>query len=384
MTTAATPVTVGIVAGEASGDMLGAHLIRALRDARPDLDFVGIAGPKMQAEGARSLVPMEKLSVRGYVEALSALPELLVIRRNLARHFIADRPRLFIGVDAPDFNLGLELKLRRAGIATAHFISPSIWAWRPKRIHAIKRAVDHMLLVFPFEQAIYDQAGVPATYVGHPLAQTLPEHPDRMRARERLKLPRELPVVTLMPGSRMSELHQHAELFVQSARLLAARVPDVTLLAPFVTRDTRAVFEAALTKLAARDLPLRILHGHAHDALEASDAALIASGTATLEAALLDCPMVITYRTPAFTAWWMLRQALLPWIGLPNILANANVVPEITHKAATPEALADGLFKLLADKPGAAAMREAFARMRTELRRDTATLSAQALLPLLR
>ena len=373
---------VGVVAGEASGDLLGSLLMDGLREAGLAADFFGIAGPKMQAAGARSLFPMEALSVRGYVEALGSLRKILGIRKRLRARLLAQPPRLFIGIDAPDFNLSLETDLKRAGIATVHFVSPSVWAWRPKRIEKLRKAVSHVLLIFPFEEALFQQAGIPATYVGHPIAQALPE-PDRAKARERLGLAKDGEYVVLMPGSRPGELKALAALFIATVKVLHEKRPLARFLIPLVNRETRVLFEQALYQAESHDLPIRILFGHAHDALQAADAALIASGTATLEALLLDCPHVITYKVPWLTARIMKRQALLPWIGLPNILAHRDLVPEIIQDRATPEALAASLERLLADADARQAQIDEFRIQRQRLRRDTPRLIAQALAPFL-
>ncbi len=366
---------IAIVAGEASGDLLGSLLIRSVREAGLDVGFQGIAGAKMQAAGARSLFPMEALSVRGYVEALGSLRKILGIRRALKKRLLTAPPSLFIGVDAPDFNLDLEAALKRRGIATLHFIGPSVWAWRPKRIRKIARAASHVLLIFPFEEAIYQQAGIPATYVGHPLAHALPE-PDRKAARERLGLAPDGEYVALLPGSRPSELRALGRLYVETAKRIARTRPRTRFLIPLATRETRQAFERILHEADARELPLRILFGHAHDAMQAADAALIASGTATLEALLLECPHVISYRVPWLTWQIMKRQALLPWIGLPNILAERTVVPEILQDHATPEALAEAIEALLADDEARATQIEAFRVQRARLKRDTPRLIA--------
>ncbi len=381
---ALSPRAIAIVAGEASGDLLGGLLIRALREAGLAADCYGIAGPRMQAQGARSLFAMETLSVRGYVEALANLRQILSIRRRLKTRFLNDRPQLFIGIDAPDFNLALETRLKRAGIATVHFISPSIWAWRRKRIDKIRRAVSHMVLIFPFEEAIYRAAGIPATYVGHPLAHALPEKPDRRLAREKLGLDLDGVYFALLPGSRQSELRHLAGLYLETAKRLYAERPDIRFLVPMATRETRDLFEQAIEASNAFDLPIRIVFGHAHDVLQAADAALVASGTATLEAALLDCPHIITYKVPWLTYQIMKRQAYLPWVGLPNILAGRAVVPEFIQEQANPEALAAALLRLLADMPLREAMLDAFAGIRFSLRRDTPRLIAEALAPYLK
>ena len=376
------PTSIAIVAGEASGDLLGSLLIGAVQSAGIEADFYGIAGPKMQSLGARSLFPMEALSVRGYVEALGSLKKLLGIRSRLRNQLLAKPPRLFIGVDAPDFNLALEGRLRRRGIATLHFISPSIWAWRPRRIRKIARAASHVLLIFPFEEAIYRQAGIPATYVGHPLAHALPE-PDRSAARVRLGLDREGEYVALLPGSRPSELQALGRLYVEAAKRIVQAHPQAHFIIPLVTRETRAAFERILFEADAQYLPLRVLFGHAHDAMQAADAALIASGTATLEALLLDCPHVISYRVPWLTWQIMKRQALLPWIGLPNILADRTVVPELLQDHATPEALSQAVTELLQDPSAREAQIEEFRIQRARLKRDTPRLIAAAIRPFL-
>ncbi len=381
-------IQVGIVAGEASGDLLGSLLIGALNSAQPGLVFTGIAGPKMQALGAQSRFPMQALSVRGYVEALGSLKKILAIRRALQRHLLQTRPEVFIGVDAPDFNLALERSLKNAGIPSVHFVSPSIWAWRPKRINKVRRSVSHMLLIFPFEEEIYRKAGIPATYVGHPLAHALPE-PNRKTARERLGLQAEGEYVVLMPGSRPGELKALARLFIETAKTLSVRRPGTRFLIPLVNRETRQAFDQSLHEAnisadpETRELALRILYGHAHDALQAADAALIASGTATLEALLLECPHVITYKVPWLTWQIMRRQALQPWIGLPNILAADAVVPEIIQNQATPEALAQALEQLLGDESAREKQRATFRQQRSRLKRDTPALIAQALQPFL-
>ncbi len=373
---------VAIVAGEPSGDLLGSLLIRAIQEARLPARFHGIAGPRMQARGARSLYDMETLAVRGYVEALSNIRRILAIRRGLRRALLESPPRLFVGVDAPDFNLALETDLKRAGIPTVHFVSPSIWAWRRGRIRKIRKAVSHMLLVFPFEAEIYRQEGIPATYVGHPLAHALPA-PNRSAARERLALSADAEYVALLPGSRQGELKMLGRLYVDTAKRILSRRPGVRFLVPLASRETRCMFEEALHEAQAGELPLRILFGHAHDALQAADAALVASGTATLEALLLGCPHVITYRVPWLTYQIMKRQAYLPHVGLPNILAGKTIVPEMLQDQATPDALADALLALLSDSAAREAMTAEFDRLRGDLRRDTPRLIAEVLRPYL-
>ena len=376
------PPRIAVVAGEASGDLLGSYLIQAIKARCPDAEFYGIAGAKMIFAGARSLYPMEKLSVSGYVEVLKHLPELLNIRRKLKNTILADPPDLFIGIDAPDFNLGLETVLKARGIPTVHYVSPSIWAWRGERIKKIAKAVSHMLVVFPFEEAIYRKAGIPVTYVGHPLADTLPAQPDREAARTRLNLSLASPVIALLPGSRVGELQQHAQLFVETAQLIQARHPQVRFIAPLISRETRELFISAM-HACVHPPKIQIMIGHADYALTAADIALIASGTATLEAALLKRPMVITYRVPKITAYLMRRQAYLPWVGLPNILANREIVPELVQENATAPQLADALMALLEDKVRRTEIEAEFAHQRHMLQQNTTEKMAEAILPYL-
>jgi lipid-A-disaccharide synthase len=359
--------TIAIVAGEASGDMLGAAIVRALKARWPELEFHGIAGPRMMAEGVRSHYPMEKLSVRGYVEVVKSLREILAIRSGIRRTLLASPPDLFIGVDAPDFNLGLEAKLKAAGIPTVHYVSPSVWAWRAERVASIARSVDRMLVLFPFEEAIYRKAGVPASYVGHPVADEIPLEPIHEDARSQLRLPASAVAVALLPGSRASELEMHADLLIETAQLLHSRRPELRFFVPLATRETRDYFEERLYARNARELPLQVLFGHARLALQACDAAIVASGTATLEAALARCPMVITYRLNPLTYRMVMRKALLPYFGLPNILSGEFVVPELLQDDATPANLAQALGNLLDSPEARSRMRERFARLHESL-----------------
>jgi lipid-A-disaccharide synthase len=372
---------VAIVAGEASGDLLGAALIRAVKSRWPDTQFYGIAGPRMMAEGAESLYPMEKLAVRGYVEVLRHLREILGIRAGLRRRLLADKPDLFIGVDAPDFNLGLETRLKAAGIRTVHYVSPSIWAWRPERIHSIAKAVDRILVLFPFEAPLYERQGVPVTFVGHPLADAMPLEPDRAEARAQLRLPAAAVPVALLPGSRVSELELHADLLIRTASELAKARPELRFFVPLATRETREYFEQRLYALEARELPITILFGHAQLALCAAEAALVASGTATLEAALARCPMVITYRLNALTYWLVKRKAILPYAGLPNILAGEFIVPELLQDDATPANLAQALGNWLDNKGARKLVRERFAKLHAALAKGHDERVVDALAP---
>lgn len=341
---------IGIVAGEASGDYLGAELIRALKTRWPTLEFEGIAGPKMQAEGARSLYPMDALSVRGYLEVVRHLPRLLRIRRELCSYFETNPPALFIGVDAPDFNLGLSRRLKRKGIVTIQCVAPTVWAWRKGRLPAIKSAVNAVLAIFPFERAIFERAGIATRWIGHPLANELPHPPNRAAAREALKIPGNDPVMALLPGSRVSELKFHAQLFVETAQHLNLRFPKLRFLVPLATRQTYDLFNEAMWRCDPEGmLPITLMHGHATQALTAADLGLLASGTATLEAALCGCPMVVTYRLSSLTARMVRARKHLPFVSLPNILANDWLVPEILQEDATPENLARALGNLLSD-----------------------------------
>ena len=372
---------MGLVAGEASGDFLGAHLVEALKARRPDLQFTGIAGPRMIAAGVSALYPMEKLAVRGYVEVLRHYLEIISIRRRLKRHFLMQPPAVFIGIDAPDFNLDLELALKQAGIPTIHYVSPSIWAWRGERIHKIKQAVDRVLTLFPFEADIYNNADVPVSYVGHPLADMLHGYAPQADVRKKLGLPQDASVVALLPGSRISELHSMADLFVATARRIAAAMPGVKFVVPLVNADTRTLFQSAVTR--AGGIDILMLGGQSHDAIVAADVALVASGTATLETALLQRPMVITYRMPRVSWWMMNPRRYQPYVGLPNILAGEFVVPEFLQDAATPENLAQAVLDLLNDAPRRERIRQRFAGMLTELRQNTSQKAADAVMPYL-
>ena len=375
--------TIGIVAGEASGDLLGSHLMEALKRELPGVRFVGIGGPKMQHVGMQILFPMEKLAVRGYVEVLRHFLEIVGIRRKLRAHFKANPPDLFIGVDAPDFNLGLELTLKARGIPTVHYASPSIWAWRGERIHKIKRAVSHMLTLFPFEAPIYEKAGIPVTYVGHPLADMLAEVPTRAAMREQMRLPQQRPIFAFLPGSRQSEVRSLAATYIETARLILQKLPDALFLVPLASRETRTIFEEALYHCEAHDLPITLLFGHAHDAMIAADGVLVASGTATLEAALLKRPMVITYKMSALSWWLMKRKQYQPYVGLPNILAGKFVVAELLQHDATPQNLAQALLNLVSSKQAVAELELFFTAMHATLKQDTAHQAARTILPYL-
>lgn len=376
-------VRIAMVAGEASGDLLASHLIRALRRHLPEVEFYGIGGPKMQREGFHALCPSERLAVHGYVDALKRYRELSSIRRGLLADMLKRPPDAFIGVDAPDFNLWLEERMKRAGVPAIHFVSPSIWAWRAGRLERIVRSVTHMLCLFPFEPALYRGRSIGVTYVGHPFADELPLHPDRETIREQLALPAEQPIIALLPGSRQSEVRNLAPVFIETAKLMLEQRPEVRFIVPLATRETRQLFEQALHDAGASELPIRMLFGHAVEAMTAADAVLVASGTACLEAALLKRPMVITYRMGKWQYRLMKRMAYLPWVGLPNILCGEELVPELLQDDATPDKLAAALESWLDDVEGRRALEARFMALHLELRQGTAEKAAAAILPYL-
>ena len=380
------------VAGEPSGDLLAAPVLSALNQI-PDmagLEVYGIGGPRMQAQGMRSDWPMETLSVRGYVEAIKQLPAILKLRKELIQNLTGEgRPDVYLGVDAPDFNLGVEFHLRKAGIPTLHFVSPSIWAWRAGRIKKISQAVERMLCIFPFETEIYDGAGVASTYVGHPLASEIPLEPNTNQARENitkeLKLSSNLLdgiVIAVLPGSRSSEIGLIAPVFFETMQLLTEKLKGQKLqfLIPVATPQLRTPLEELLlqAKNLNPDIQIQLLDGMADEVLEASDVVLIASGTATLQAALWKKPMVISYKVPWLTAQIMKRQGYLPYVGLPNILCSEFVVPELLQNDATSEKLAQALIDWLSHPNKVAELKARFSQMHETLRRPTGLLVAQA------
>ncbi len=374
---------IGIVAGEASGDLLGAHLVKALKEKLPDAEFIGMGGPKMTASGVVSLFPMEKIAVMGYVEVLKRYFQITSIRRKLIRHFKNNPPDLFIGLDAPDFNLDIERALKKRGIPTVHYVSPSIWAWRANRIHKIRAACSRVLALFPFEKEIYDRNEVDCAYVGHPLADILPDSPDRAGMRRSMKLPQKAKIFAFLPGSRQSELEYMADTFIRTAILLKEKWPDAVFLVPLASRETRTLFEEALYRNHAEDMGFSLLFGHAVDAMIASDIVLVASGTATLEAALLKRPMVITYKMAPFTYWIKKRKKYQPYVGLPNILAGKFVVPELLQDDATPENLAHALINMLQDEEIVGRLDALFSGMHRSLKQNTAQKAVESVLPYL-
>ena len=373
-------LSIAMVAGETSGDLLASRLLSGLRPLLPNARMHGIGGPEMERWGFHSDVPLEKLAVRGLFEVLAHYREIKGIRDALLQRLLKDRPQVFVGVDAPDFNLGLEAQLRAAGIPTVHFISPSIWAWRGGRIRKIEQAVSHMLVIFPFEEEIYRKAGIPVTYVGHPLAEVIPLEPDAAQARAALGLNPDDLVLAILPGSRMSELRYNSEAFVQAAAILLQRDARLKLVAPMAGQAQEKYFRELLSNAGLADVPVQVLQGQSHAALAAADAVLVASGTATLEVALFKKPMVIAYRMME-ASWQVLRHmGYQPWVGLPNILAREFVVPELLQRAATPQAIADALSRQLDDANLRARLADRFTLMHHDLLRNTAALSAEAVL----
>ncbi|QXH77157.1 lipid-A-disaccharide synthase [Pseudomonas salmasensis] len=367
---------IALVAGEASGDILGAGLMRALKAQHPAVEFIGVGGPLMQAEGLTSYFPMERLSVMGLVEVLGRLRELLARRKLLIKTLIEEKPDVFIGIDAPDFTLNIELKLRQAGIKTVHYVSPSVWAWRQKRVLKIREGCDLMLTLLPFEARFYEEKGVPVRFVGHTLADAIPLQADRAAARAELGLP-DGPLVALMPGSRGGEVGRLGALFFDAAQLLQAQKPGIRFVLPCASPQRRAQIE---TLLEGRNLPLTLLDGQSHLALAACDAVLIASGTATLEALLYKRPMVVAYRLAPLTFWILKRMVKSPYISLPNLLAQRLLVPELLQDDATPEALAKTLLPLI---DGGEEQTRGFDDIHRTLRRDASNQAADAVLTLI-
>ncbi|TYP65145.1 MULTISPECIES: lipid-A-disaccharide synthase [Pseudomonadaceae] len=371
------PLKVALVAGEASGDILGAGLMQALKVQHPMVEFVGVGGPRMEAQGLKSYFPQERLAVMGLVEVLGRLPELLGRRKRLLKTLLEVCPDVFIGIDAPDFNLDLALKLRRAGIRTVHYVSPSVWAWRQKRVLKIREACDLMLTLFPFEAKFYDDHQVAVRFVGHPLADTIPLVADRAEARALLNLPQDGLVVALMPGSRGGEVARLGELFLAAADRLRSMRPGIRFVVPCASPERRAQLEQMLT---GRDLPLTLLDGRSHEALAACNAVLIASGTATLEALLYKRPMVVAYSVAPLTFRILKRLVKSPYVALPNLLAQRLLVPELLQDAATPDAMAQLLSPLLDNGDR---QTDGFDAIHRTLRCDASSQAADAVLELI-
>ncbi|MES2041689.1 MAG: lipid-A-disaccharide synthase [Pseudomonadota bacterium] len=383
MTNQANRPIIAMVAGETSGDMLANRLLSGLRPALPDARMHGIGGPRMAEHGFINDWPMDKLSVRGLFEVLAHYREISGIRKQLREQLLLEKPDVFIGVDAPDFNLDLEIQLKRAGIPTMHYISPSIWAWRGGRIKKIAEAVSHMLVVFPFEEEIYRKAGIPVTYVGHPLAQVIPMETDMAAARDELGLDKNARVVTILPGSRMSEIKYNTEAFIQTAKILCQRDPHLQIVVPMAGEKQRSYYIKLVVDAKLDNVPVLLIDGRSHTAIAAADAVLVASGTASLEVALFKKPMVIAYKMME-ASWQILRHmGYQPWIGLPNILAREFLVPEFLQSAARPDAMADAIWQQLSDAVLQERLKQRFIDMHHSLLRDTANVSAQAVLQLI-
>ena len=376
-----TAPTVAMVAGETSGDLLAGLLLDGLKGRWPALQSFGIGGPHMSKRGFNAWWPSDKLAVRGYVEVLRHYREIVGIREQLKTRLLASPPDIFIGVDAPDFNLDLEATLKANGIKTVHFVSPSIWAWRADRVEKIRLSVDHVLCIFPFEVALLAKHGIAATYVGHPLANVIPMQPDRTAARVKLGLKDADTVIAILPGSRKSEIQYLAKRFFQAAALIQRAQPAVKLIVPAIP-SLKAMIERVADDVGVR-ADLHILDGQSHTALAACDVTLIASGTATLEAALFKRPMVIAYNMNWLSWQIMQRKKLQPWVGLPNILCEAFVVPEFLQDAATPDALAKAVLHWVDAKSSApdkiGAVEKRFASLHAELQRDTSQLATDAI-----
>jgi lipid-A-disaccharide synthase len=373
-------ISVALVAGEVSGDMLAGRLLAGLRPHLPEARFHGIGGPRMAEQGFVTDLPMDTLTVRGLFEVIPRYREIKRIQNDLRDRLLAERPAVFIGADYPGFNLGLEMQLKAAGIPTVHFVSPQIWAWRGGRIKKIQKAVSHMLVIFPFEEEIYQRAGVPVTYIGHPLAEMIPLQPDQAAARRALGIDESARVVTVMPGSRMGELKYLAEPFVGAVKLLAARDPGLKFVVPMAGERQTAYFKELVARAGLGDVEIMLVDGQSHAAIGAADAVLVASGTATLEVALFKKPMVIAYKVMA-ASWQIMRHmGYQPWIGLPNILAREFLVPELLQGAATPQALADAVWQQLNDAPGRLRLVQRFTDMHHSLLRNSAQESASAVM----
>lgn len=374
------PVTIALCAGEASGDLLGAHLMDAIRRRCPQARFTGIGGPRMTARGFESLYDQEKLAVRGFAEVVKRLPEILNIRRGLVRDLKNIRPDVFVGIDAPDFNLGVAAKLKKAGIPTVHYVSPSVWAWRRERVDTIIHQVNRVLCLFPMEPELYREAGGQAEFVGHPMAQTMPLEADREAARRRMRIESWEPVFCLMPGSRVSEIDYMAPIFFRTAKLLLQRYPSARFLLPVATVATRRRLLQILEQPEFRALPVQLMSAHADLACTAADVVLVTSGTATLEVALCKRPMVISYKISPLTYAYVKRKIKVPHVGLPNILLGKGVVPELLQHDAEPHKLAEAVAEWYESPQDVAALMQDFHQLHLLLKKDTAALAAEAVL----
>ena len=370
-------VTIAIIAGEASGDILGAGLVRSLRLRYPNARFVGIGGDEMIAEGFHSLVPMERLSVMGLVEVLGRIRELFSIRARLLEYFFTTPPDVVIGIDSPDFTITIERRCREAGIPSVHYVSPSVWAWRQKRIFKIAKSIDLMLTLLPFEARFYEEHNVPVAFVGHPLADRVPMEPDTLAARESLGLDADRPVLAVLPGSRGGEVERLGTLFLEASRWLQGRRPDLQLVIPCVNRGRERQIQELVESLEVK-LSVTLVRGRSREVMAASDVVMLASGTATLEAMLLKKPMVVGYRLSNFSFALLSRLVKVPWVALPNLLAKKELVPELLQDDATPEALGAAVLERLEDKAGRARLKEAFTELHIALKQNADERAAAA------
>ena len=373
-------LTIALVAGETSGDILGAGLIRTLKKHHPNIKFVGIAGPLMQAEGCQAWYEMEELSVMGIVEVLGRLRRILAIRRDITKRLTDLKPDVFIGIDAPDFNLSLEGKLKQAGIKTIHYVSPSVWAWKQKRVFKIKRNTNLILAFLPFEKAFYDKFDVPCRFIGHKMADDIPLEPDQTAMRQQLGIPVDCQCLALLPGSRHAEVTLLSEPFLKAAQLLRDKFPDLHIVVPLVNSKRRAEFEQIKAEIAP-ELKLQLLDGHAREAMIASNAAILASGTVALECMLAKCPMVVGYKMKAFTFWLAKKLIKTAYVSLPNILAGKEIVPELLQHDCTPENIANHVLPFL--EGDNTELKATFLALHKQIRCNADEQAAQAVLDVL-
>ena len=376
--------TIAIIAGESSGDLLGSHLIKSLKSARSDLKFIGIAGPKMMKEGAVSFFSMEELSVRGYFEVFRKLFHLIKLRKKLLNQILKEKPDLFIGVDAPDFNFWIEKQLKKKGVPVIHYVSPSIWAWRGNRLRKIKKSIDHMLTIFPFEKNIYSKANIQATFVGHPLAELIPLYPNKKKAQNKLKIIKATKVIALLPGSRQGEVKWHAQLLIDSATEISKKIRDVKFLVPLPTRETYDIFSKTLFKNTHAELDIQLLIGHASDAINAADLVIVASGTATLETALYKKPMIVIYKMSSISWQILKRMRYLPFVSLPNILLNKFLVPELLQSDATSENISSKAIEILKDASYRKNLLIQFTKIHHQLKQNTSDRLNRVILKLIK
>ncbi|OTQ70989.1 lipid-A-disaccharide synthase [Gilliamella apis] len=374
------PLTIALVAGETSGDILGAGLIRTLKKHHPNIKFVGIAGPLMQTEGCQAWYEMDELSVMGIVEVLGRLRRILAIRRDITKRLIDLKPDVFIGIDAPDFNLSLEGKLKQAGIKTIHYVSPSVWAWKQKRVFKIKRNTNLILAFLPFEKAFYDKFDVPCRFIGHKMADDIPLEPDQTAMRQQLGIPVDCQCLALLPGSRHAEVTLLSEPFLKAAQLLRDKLPDLHIVVPLVNSKRRVEFEQIKAEIAP-ELKLQLLDGHAREAMIASNAAILASGTVALECMLAKCPMVVGYKMKAFTFWLAKKLIKTAYVSLPNILAGKEIVPELLQHDCTPENIANHVLPFL--EGDNTELKATFLALHKQIRCNADEQAAQAVLDVL-